>query len=131
MEITPLLFPYSFTLNLISPPRFLGYEMLTRHGCLHKYKVKKSSNFESSFVYSTCGNRSVAQKCNVCKFLQGKKVSCMTPGIVKKNFSLSTAITKGTKKVLKGAASCCSRRQIRFPEIDARKKKWAAIIQTL
>jgi hypothetical protein len=34
----------TFSLNGVckgAPLRYIGYELLTRHGCLHKYKVKK------------------------------------------------------------------------------------------
>lgn len=27
-----------------SPLRFMGYELLTRHGCLHKYKVRNEGD---------------------------------------------------------------------------------------
>ena len=35
----------TFALSRVSkgtPLRYLGYELLTRHGCLHKYKVKST-----------------------------------------------------------------------------------------
>ena len=37
----------TFALHRVSkgtPLRYLGYELLTRHGCLHKYKVKSTLN---------------------------------------------------------------------------------------
>lgn len=34
-----------------SPLRFMGYELLTRHGCLHKYKVKMHSALGTSKRY--------------------------------------------------------------------------------